>query len=138
MTMNGWVGGQANTADLRGRWGPNFLVYTRLNQMVNPGPAMTFVLLDEREDSINNSYFPVDMRGYPNAATTKIANYPASYHNRAGGFSFADGHSAIKRWLDPRTIPALTAGGTLPTEVPSANNVDVVWMQDRSTREIGR
>ena len=28
---------------------------------------------------------------------------PASYHNGAGGLSFADGHQEIKRWLDPRT-----------------------------------
>jgi len=26
---------------------------------------------------------------------------PASYHNGACGFTFADGHSEIKKWLDP-------------------------------------
>ena len=31
--------------------------------MVDPGPSNTIVLLDEREDSINDGYFVVDMAG---------------------------------------------------------------------------
>ena len=31
--------------------------------MVDPGPSNTFVLLDEREDSINDGYSMVDMAG---------------------------------------------------------------------------
>ena len=58
------------------------------------------------------------------------------YHNHAGGFSFADGHSEIKRWLDPRTTPALQDGGdpTAIADTPSPNNRDVAWLQDHSTR----
>ena len=29
---------------------------------------------------------------------------PASYHNGAGGFNFVDGHSEIKKWLEPSTV----------------------------------
>ena len=32
------------------------------------------------------------------------------YHHLACGFSFADGHSEIKRWRDARTMPPLTIG----------------------------
>jgi prepilin-type processing-associated H-X9-DG protein len=72
------------------------------------------------------------MDGYPNLASTKIVDYPASYHNRAAGFAFADGHSEIHRWVDDRTMPPLTT--TLQLNVPSPNNKDVWWMQDHSTR----
>ena len=54
-----------------------------------------------------------------------MVDYPASYHNKAGGFSFADGHSEIKKWQDARTMPVLKPGQGLPLNVPSARNPDV-------------
>jgi prepilin-type processing-associated H-X9-DG protein len=59
---------------------------------------------------------------------------PASYHNRAGGFSFADGHSEIHRWLDDRTMPPLRIGTTYWTTIPAPRDVDIAWLQDHSTR----
>jgi prepilin-type processing-associated H-X9-DG protein len=35
--------------------------------------------------------------------SAQFTDFPASYHNGAAGFSFADGHGEIKKWLDPRT-----------------------------------
>jgi prepilin-type processing-associated H-X9-DG protein len=93
---------------------------------------MTYVILDERQDSINDAYFVTEMDGYPNLATTKIVDYPASYHGRAAGFAFADGHSEIHKWLDSRTCPPLTQ--KLQLNVASPNNRDVFWMQEHSTR----
>ena len=130
MSMNNWVGGPewANS-------GSGWRMYRKTSHMLNPGPSMTFVLLDERQDSINDGYFVVDMKGYPDKPTQwKIVDYPASYHNNAGGFSFADGHSEIKKWRDPRTVPKLKPGAELTLDVPSPNNQDVFWMQQRSTR----
>jgi len=78
----------------------------------------------------------VDMFGYPDKpAAWKIVDYPASYHNNAGGFSFADGHSEIKKWTDARTTPRLNPKQDLPLNNPSPNNKDVNWMQIRSTRK---
>ena len=131
MSMNIWVGGNQGTD---GGWGPTWKVYNKTGDMLNPGPANTWVLLDEREDSINDGFFVVSMESYPDATKTKMVDYPASYHNRAGGFSFADGHSEIKKWRDARTIPILKKGQLLPLNQPSPSNQDVVWMQDHSTR----
>lgn len=131
MSMNIWTGGNQGTD---GGWGPTWKVYNKTAEMVKPGPANTFVLLEEREDSINDGFFVVKMDGYPNAASTVMVDFPASYHNRAAGFSFADGHSEIHRWIDPRTTPTLKAGQGLPLNVPQPNNRDIFWMQDHSTR----
>jgi prepilin-type processing-associated H-X9-DG protein len=63
---------------------------------------------------------------------TTIVNYPANYHNGACGFSFADGHSEIKKWLDPRTSPAVKMGvyiGSTYLSVP--NDGDIAWIQQR-------
>ena len=76
--------------------------------MLKPGPANTYVLLDERQDSINDGYFVVEMDGYPDPDTTELIDYPASYHGRAEGLSFADGHAEIHKWVDPDTTPPLT------------------------------
>jgi len=106
--------------------------------MTAPGPARTAVLLDEREDSINDGYFVIDMSGYPSQpGSWQIVDVPASYHNRAGGFSFADGHSEIKKWLDARTCPPIQRQNLDLVNNRTkygANNVDVLWMQERSTR----
>lgn len=129
MSMNNWVGGPA-----WGNSGPGWKVFIQESDMSSPGPAQTWVLMDEREDSINDGYFVVDMAGHRDQPTRwKIVDYPASYHNKAGGLSFADGHSEIRKWRDPRTIPKLRKGQLLPLDQPSPNNQDVLWMQERST-----
>ena len=138
VSMNNWVGVNGNSPGngYRGNWGlattPPYVVFRKMTQFVKPGPAMTYVILDERQDSINDAYFVTEMDGYPNLATTKIVDYPASYHGRAAGFAFADGHSEIHKWLDSRTCPPLTQ--KLQLNVASPNNRDVFWMQEHSTR----
>ena len=140
--MSNWVGGNGNlTFNSRGGqdggWsGPEWRVYRKQSDMTAPGPAMTWVLLDEREDSINDAFFVTEMRGYPDPKTTYIVDYPASYHGGAGGFSFADGHSEIRKWVDGRTTPSVKKGVLIPLNIPSPNNRDVVWMQDRATRKV--
>ena len=136
VSMNLWVGGNGDAPPkYKGSWGPggDWLVYRKLSQMQAPGPAQTFVILDERQDSINDGLFIVEMDGYPNPASTKIVDYPASYHNKGAGFAFADGHSEIHHWKDARTTPPLTS--SLQLNIPSPNNPDVYWMQERSTRK---
>lgn len=133
VSMSNWVGGNGDSPQngYKGYWGlnsPNSVVYRKLTLMLSPGPSMTFVFLDERQDSINDGYFVTEMDGYPSPAATKIVDYPASYHNRAAGFAFADGHSEIHKWRDARTCPPIQTG--LPLNVPSPNNPDVSWMQE--------
>ena len=138
--MNNWVGGNGDDlTKLAGYWdaGGPWRVYTKFSEMLDPGPTMTWVLLDEREDSINDGYWVTLMQGYPDKPQLfYIVDYPASYHNRAGGFSFADGHSEIKKWQDSRTTPNLKSGQSLQLNVASPNNRDVLWLQERCTRKV--
>ncbi|HVY69992.1 MAG TPA: type II secretion system protein [Verrucomicrobiae bacterium] len=144
ISMNLWNGGNGSlTAKLPngdgsdGGWGPAWRVYHSLTDYNDPGPAQTWVFLDEREDSINDGFWITSMDGYPSTpGAQKIVDYPASYHNNAAGFAFADGHSEIHRWLDPRTVPKLKKNGTIPLNQPSPNNKDVTWLQERSTRTV--
>jgi prepilin-type N-terminal cleavage/methylation domain-containing protein/prepilin-type processing-associated H-X9-DG protein len=135
ISMLNWVGGDGtNPAQPWGGWGSTWTVYRKLSDMIDPGPANTFVFLDERESSINDGFFVVDMTGYP-SGTTSMPDLPASYHNKAAGLSFADGHSEVHRWKDAFTTQpvkkneSITALGAAP-----ANSQDVRWMQDHATR----
>jgi prepilin-type N-terminal cleavage/methylation domain-containing protein/prepilin-type processing-associated H-X9-DG protein len=134
MSMNIWAGGRGDTTDPRGGWSTtaNYKVFRKLSEMTRPGPSNTFVFLEEREDSINDGFFIVQMDGYPNMATTWMVDFPASYHGRACDFAFADGHAEIHKWLDARTYPPLTT--KLQLNVSQSNSKDVYWMQDHSTR----
>jgi prepilin-type processing-associated H-X9-DG protein len=69
--------------------------YQRTTSILSP--TLTFVFLDEREYSINDAtFFTLMQNPFPNQV---IQDIPASYHGGAAGFSFADGHSEIHKWL---------------------------------------
>jgi prepilin-type N-terminal cleavage/methylation domain-containing protein/prepilin-type processing-associated H-X9-DG protein len=130
LSMNSWMG--MNQGEWTWFGGPEFRKYIKFGDLVDPGPAMTWVLVDEHPDSMNDGFFCIDMNGYPNLARATLPDVPASFHNNAGGLSFADGHSEIKKWLDPRTRPPVKKRD-LPN-ISHANNVDVGWLWERTTR----
>ena len=108
-----------------------YVIFRKYSDIVNPGPSMTWILIDEREDSINDALFQTDLKSRGPAA--RIVDYPASYHGGAAGILFADGHAEIKRWRDARTTPPVKKGTAIPLNVPSPNNPDVAWLQERSS-----
>jgi len=141
MSMNQWFGGFGNpTMVFAGKPGwssPPWMMYRRVTDVTDPGPSNTFLFIDMREDAVNSGGLLVSMAGYPNTpADTDWCDYdlPASYHNKAGGLSFADGHSEIRRWQDPRTMPPATPGVLLANQGVSPNNPDIIWLQQRATR----
>ena len=112
-------------------WDAGYLVYTKMTDLTRPGPVNTFVILDEGL-SINDGFFATDMATYdpnnrPGKQTTDV---PATYHSMAGSFSFADGHSEIHKWKDPRTAEPKSYGFASP------NNEDIDWVQSKSSAKI--
>jgi len=142
MSMNIWVGGFRGTdggfsgsTNYRAIGGSVWKVYLKMTDMIDPGPARTFVFLDMREDSIDVGNFAPDMTGWPDQPERRnFYDLPGNYHHRANGFSFADGHSEIHRWTDERTMPPLVRDGYVPDHYASPNNRDIGWLQEHSTR----
>ena len=102
MSMNLYVGGFDGT-DGGWAWAKPYSVFTKMSQISggasSPGPAKTFVFLDMREDCVNWGNFMTDMRGYSPSNPSEYrfnTDMPGIYHNKACGFSFADGHSEIE------------------------------------------
>jgi prepilin-type N-terminal cleavage/methylation domain-containing protein/prepilin-type processing-associated H-X9-DG protein len=128
-SMNGWVGYATRDWSQPGS-PPPYKLNSKMADLQKPGPADTWVFIDEREDSINDGWFAVDM--VDQGTQTTWVDIPASYHNRAGSVSFADGHAQIRKWLDSRTSPPLKPGTRILQQY-CPGNADVTWLQSHTT-----
>ncbi len=140
MSMNvflgGWGGTYGNWDRVLGSVYSDYKIFIKQFELVQAGPDKMFVFLDMREDSIDMGNFATSMRGFPDQpAQYEFFDLPGYYHHFACGFSFADGHSEIRRWRDKRTMPALVLNGLTPDRFASSNNLDVGWLQERTTRK---
>jgi prepilin-type N-terminal cleavage/methylation domain-containing protein/prepilin-type processing-associated H-X9-DG protein len=97
-----------------------------------PNPSGIYVFLDEHPDSINDGWLVFCTAADP-AERAMWSDLPASYHNGAGGFSFADGHSEIKKWRAASTKrPVRKTASDFPVPVGSDTR-DIEWLAQRTT-----
>jgi prepilin-type N-terminal cleavage/methylation domain-containing protein len=143
MAMSLWFGGFGGHLQQSspGAISPPWRLYRSLGDLVDPGPGMTALFWDQREDTVNYGNFLIDMSGWSDAPelTQWQIDLPAAYHGAAGGLSFADGHSEIRRWVDGRTMPPLRRGQSWVDDqhtLLQPNNRDIRWLQERSTRRL--
>jgi len=126
VSMNAALGGNPITDNLVP--GRKYFAATKLIQLIRPGPALVFVTLDEHPDSINDSVFHV-IEGRP-PSSAEWRDLPASYHYGGGcNFSYADGHSEIKKWKDPNTKQPVKRID-LPN-ITDPQSDDYIWINDR-------
>jgi prepilin-type N-terminal cleavage/methylation domain-containing protein/prepilin-type processing-associated H-X9-DG protein len=111
-----------------------YSIYRTQADYRNLKPSNAWIMLDEHEDSINGGGFVVDVIRRSSAA--QLIDTPASYHNNACGFNFADGHSEVRRWTDERLIVPVRRA-TIGTRVQAPNSRDIAWLQDRTTAREG-
>jgi prepilin-type N-terminal cleavage/methylation domain-containing protein len=85
----------------------------KLSDLTGPGPSEVYILLDEHENSINDAhYFPFsNLNAY---SKNPWLDAPSGRHGNAGGFTFADSHSEIRKWRSPglSTVKKNTDGST--------------------------
>ena len=86
-------------------------------------PVGLWVFWDENSGTLDDCWGVVDVSAAYQASKL-LVNSPASYHNRAGGLSFADGHSEIKRWFGP---------GVFEGKYNTDGGRDYDWMAERTT-----
>jgi hypothetical protein len=135
VSMNLYLGGFAGT--LSGL--PNtegYRMFFKTTDLITPGPARTFVFLEERWEAINWGNFFTSMAGFPNQPTLYAfyQDIPGMIHDRACGLSFADGRAELHRWQDPRTTLPISQFATSGGPISSPRNPDVAWLQDHATR----
>ena len=125
ISMNGNMNGTKNWSTR-----PRYWYYRKLSDITKPSPSQAFVFIDEREVSIDDGYFLVFLDTSLGNRAGQLANFPAVYHNRAGGLSFADGHAEIKKWKDPQTSININIGSPLPIIIAPQ---DGPWLAERAS-----
>jgi prepilin-type N-terminal cleavage/methylation domain-containing protein/prepilin-type processing-associated H-X9-DG protein len=129
MSMNAFFGRSNNDPNDNTARGASWAFGGAYRQFIKtgdvPAPAMTYLTLDEHPDSINDAFFVTD----PNV--NHWQDRPASYHNGACGFSFADGHAEIRKWLSAASkYPvAFNYGPQKPFD--AAGKRDMQWYRER-------
>ena len=109
---------------------PPYRTYSRIGGIVRP--TETWVMVDEHPLSINDAACAVQMI-QPQAAGGNIIDFPASYHNGAAGFSFADGHSEVHQWKGSK-IKTFGKPGNTGLNVPAGDSLnDVKWLSRNTT-----
>ena len=100
---------------------PDYEQFFKITQI--PHPSEIFVFLDEHPDSIDDGYF------INRAYSWQWRDLPASYHNGAAAFSFADGHSTLHRWnLSSTFRPPIPDAAGLPISLGSGEWGDFQWV----------
>src|SRR6266699_466785 len=124
-SMNAMVGnaGEASRSGSNEN-NPDYVQFFNLSAI--PKPTQIFVFLDEHPESIDDGYF------INTAYYWEWIDLPASYHNGAASFSFADGHSETHRWRVASTKPpSQPDGAPLPMKLPKSDWGDFEWVIDR-------
>ncbi len=126
VSMNGWISpAPPSIQDLGSSTG--CIIYHKAGDLSNPGASKIWMLMDENPWSINDAFMVC------NPQDTTWVDHPASYHNRANGISFCDGHAEIHKWMDPAVynynLQDAAAGQNPTPVVPS----DLHWLQSAST-----
>ncbi len=120
----GWLPGAAYN-DSQTTW----LTYGKMSSFTRPGPANTFVIIDENPLAINDGSIAIS--AVATTGNTYLIEFPAGNHNGAAGISFADGHVIIHKWLDSRTYTVTLAqhgGGGNPTGLQAPDDPDCFYL----------
>jgi prepilin-type N-terminal cleavage/methylation domain-containing protein/prepilin-type processing-associated H-X9-DG protein len=106
----------------------------KLTDFIVPGPAMSYVFLDEHPDWIDDGQFyidPAETNGL-DAGSTGFTELPGSYHNHGCGISFADGHAEIHKWVDPRVVLPVKFLSKWTNVTCTTYCADLAWLAQRT------
>lgn len=130
-SLSGNIGVGAGNAE-QGPWDGIYKHIIKASDFIYQGAAETWVYLDEQPDSINDA-------GFFNPHSSSWIDIPATYHNGACGFSFADGHAEIHKWRS--TLASGRARQVLYTDANisgliggRAGDADIHWISYRGGR----
>jgi prepilin-type N-terminal cleavage/methylation domain-containing protein len=117
-------------------YNPSFKAYVKAAELTGAlNPSMAFVWCEENMCSLNDGYLQV------NSTAGIWPDVPGSYHSLSScGFSFADGHAELRKWITPALkIPVVygkgynTGGAQNVYANPGGkNNVDYLWFTQRA------
>jgi prepilin-type N-terminal cleavage/methylation domain-containing protein/prepilin-type processing-associated H-X9-DG protein len=124
ISMSVWMGSRTIP------WNAGFVTFRKSSDLVRMSASDALVFVDERDDSIDDGEFAIDMAG------NVIPNVPAGYHGGSGGVTFADGHAEIHRWRSAEVLRSQQMGAQRTKWEfmnVAATNPDLVWLRRHAT-----
>jgi prepilin-type N-terminal cleavage/methylation domain-containing protein/prepilin-type processing-associated H-X9-DG protein len=124
ISMSGWMGYNSKL------WNQGYKLFRKTTDLVRLSPSDALVFIDERDDSIDDGYFAIDM------VVQQLVNLPAGYHAGSGAVTFADGHAEIHQWRSPEVLVRQQSGVEAVKHEylsVSPNNRDLVWLRAHAT-----
>jgi len=124
------------TAGLESTYHPGLVTNSKFTDVRLPGPSDAIFFVDESDD-VDPSHCSIDDGFFLEAAEmannlSLWGNWAASRHGNGGDFSFADGHAAFRKWLEPttRSLSLWCAGQGGGTASPApAKDQDLLWVR---------
>ena len=108
--------------------------YATTSSIIDPVPAKLWLFAEEAEADYNLVEFLVSMRRQP----TVMRSWPGTHHNFAGMLAFADGHSEVHKWHDPRTGKVKLDWNQIASIQGGPDNADIAWLQERTSAPVKR
>jgi prepilin-type N-terminal cleavage/methylation domain-containing protein/prepilin-type processing-associated H-X9-DG protein len=126
ISMNSWINpGKTNEHD-SALWAMPYVKFTQLGDFGVKSASDIFVFLDESYETIDDGFLYIPVSGYNangsiDESQLNLYNIPASYHNKSGSFSYADGHAELHHWYGS----------------PVMTDDDIVWVITHATVPVG-
>jgi len=100
--------------------------YVKYPDIRVPSPSDAFVFCEENAISQNDGFLEIDSHN------GTFPDTPAAYHNNGCGFSFADGHAEIHKWM---TKTLANAKGHSPPVSGGRSNADWLWFSQHAASD---
>jgi len=121
MSMNAWLNPDSQAA---GGLNNQYIIYKKDSMLTRPGSANLWLFIDENPYSINDGFFEED------PGSSGWIDCPATYHDRACGIAFCDGHAQVRKWTDGTVLGWNVAATGAPHGTLSA---DLNWLLSMTT-----
>ncbi len=125
-SMNLYVGTDDSMAE---RLAPHYQIFGKISDFRTPSDY--FLHQDTTPQSLCTPAFIVLMPGAGGGDT--FFHIPATHHSRGGMVSYADGHAAAHRWLDPKVFANSPIGVRIQHNLSSPGSTDLQWLRDHTT-----
>jgi prepilin-type N-terminal cleavage/methylation domain-containing protein/prepilin-type processing-associated H-X9-DG protein len=124
VSINGWVGSYKVWNN------ENYQLFHTFGDFTRLSPSDGIVFVDERDDSVDDGFFAIEM------STAELANVPSNSHSGAGGLTFADGHAEIHKWVSAQAQQPQVSGFAtthLNFVTCPANDPDMLYLRQHGT-----
>ena len=121
----------------QGVW-PQYYNARKMGDLRTPGPANSWVIIDEHPDSNDDACLFVNPADAFNAGDNKWTEVPGGMHDSASGLVFADGHSEIHKWKGQVTTQPVTFTTYLQSVSVSGDALsqqDLQWLAQRTPQQ---